>query len=107
MPPRPELLRETNFSVVGGATASSKAKPETRDDIDLLNVQVSAIMEKIADGSLAGSSNPMKGNPEAIAAVKKGAIVYQRRSKLFMVVLVRTRDSLLGKGDRFLHSNHS
>ena len=83
MPPRPELLRETNCTAVGGV-----AKPETRDDIDLLNVQVSAIMEKIADGSLAGSSNPMKGNPEAIAAVKSGAVVYQRRSKLFMAALV-------------------
>ena len=87
MPPRPELLRETNCSsVVGGAALPSKS----RDDIDLLNVQVSTIMEKISDGSLAGSSNPMKGNPEAIAAVKKGAIVYHHRSKLFMVVLVRS-----------------
>ena len=85
MPPRPELLREpTSVSSDDSVAASSKK----RDDIDNLNCQVNAIMEKIADGSMASASNPMKGNPEAIAAVKAGKIVYQRRSKIFMAILV-------------------
>ena len=46
-------------------------------------------MAKIADGSLSGTSNAMKDNPEAIDAVKGGAVVYHRRSKIFMAVLVR------------------
>jgi palmitoyl-[glycerolipid] 3-(E)-desaturase len=49
------------------------------DSIAVLNKKVARIMEDIKTSK---SENPMKGNAEAIAAVRAGAIVYQQRSRL-------------------------
>jgi hypothetical protein len=85
MPPWPDsgVDRDTK-QITRESSLSANA-----DDIDRLNAQVNSIMAKIADGSLSGTSNAMKDNPEAIEAVKGGAVVYHRRSRIFMAVLVR------------------
>ena len=58
------------------------------DDIDRLNAKVSSIMEDITSGKLKAAQNPLAGNPEAVEAVRNGAIVYHRRSKLVLAGLM-------------------
>lgn len=57
------------------------------DDIDKLNAEVARLMQSFASPTYTGT-NPMKNNPEAVAAVQAGAIVYHRRSVLFLLTLV-------------------